>query len=127
MTRPLLTALALLSISSIGFAGMQSSATTSVVTYSSGAGYASGAVAATHDSSDSSSFVYCQVLSSTTVAEMVFCSVKDSAGNTASCWSYDAGMVASARTMGDASNLTLYFDTSAECTTLYAYNSSIYL
>jgi len=127
MNRTLLAALALLTTSSVGFAGMQSSPGATVYNYSNGGGYASGAVAATHDSSDSNATVYCTVLSSGAGQEMTLCSVTNSSGTTGTCWSFDDDFAATARSLGDAGLMSMYYDATGECTTLYVYSSSIYV
>ncbi|MCB9795244.1 MAG: hypothetical protein H6741_21285 [Alphaproteobacteria bacterium] len=127
MTRSLIAALALAALSPFAWAGYANPVTTYVYVSSSGAGQAYGALRNVAYSSDSTSYVHCAVVESSTSADWMQCSVRSSQGSSASCYSTDPTVIEATRGVSDSSLVQFGFDSQAVCTYVRVQNDSALL
>ena len=88
--------------------------------------FASGTIGDARASADTNQMIGCGVTSSPTNGTGMNCWATDSAGNTATCYSYNAELVKAAQAIGNDSYIFFYFDASGFCTYLNVSGSSHY-
>jgi len=116
----LLTIFGTTTLASVAMAGSTSSQT---VTYNAAVTEAVGVVRDVRYSSNSVEFIGCSVQSN----GLVGCYIKNAAGTYRNCTTTAAGFATAAAAIGANSQLTIDWNSSAVCTFLNVYNTSIYL
>jgi hypothetical protein len=119
----LMLALAVFGAGSVSFAGFRYSPSTSVVKNEDRSGWFSGSLEAASGSSDGAQYIDCYV-GATAASTYLVCEASDANNNWASCYSTDPSLVQSARSVGIATNLLVFFDGSGTCTEILVDQSS---
>jgi len=127
MTRTLIAALAFAALSPLSWAGYVNPTTAYVNLASDGSGMAYGALRNVAYSSDSTSYVHCVVVESSTNSDWAQCAIRDSQSNYAACYSYDATVIDAVRSVKDASLVQLGVTAQGTCAYVRVQNDSAYL